>query len=113
MNASAAAQTRAGTAAWLRLLRISNAPTAATGALVGGVVGEATQHHMAKLPRLLADGGDEARMAVAVNHAPPGAGGVQQPLATGQGEVGALASDHRRRQRLGLHLGIGVPEGGR
>ena len=80
--------------------------------LVGGIVGQAAQHHMAKLPRLLADGGDEARMAVAVNHAPPGAGGIQQALAAFQRKVAAAAADHFGRRRLGFEMGIGVPNGG-
>lgn len=39
MTDAAAAPTPAGPGAWMRLLRISNAPTAATGALVGAVAG--------------------------------------------------------------------------
>ncbi|MFM7806827.1 MAG: hypothetical protein ACKPEA_02720, partial [Planctomycetota bacterium] len=37
MNDAAVARPTAG--AWMRLLRISNAPTAATGAMVGAVAG--------------------------------------------------------------------------
>ncbi len=87
-------------------------PHQLAGQPVGGLVGEPAQHHVAQGVRLFLDGGHQAWMRVAMDHAPPGTGGVEQRLAAFEEEARPFAAEDLGRGSLGEQMGIGMPDGG-
>ena len=76
--------------------------------LLHRVVGQAAQHHVAELARLLLDGGGELRVLIAVDHTPPGGHRVDELLVLGV-EIHAVGILDLIGGLHGLHLFIGVP----
>ena len=77
--------------------------------LLHRLMGQAAQHHMGKMLCLRLDGSGQDRMAVAVDHAPPGGDRINHPVVFGI-EPDALSVHDSVGIFHGFHLLIGIPD---
>ena len=76
----------------------------------GRLVREPAEHHMRHPPELLADGGVERGVAVAVDRAPPRGHPVDQLAPVGQRQAHALRRDDRQRGQRAGQRAVGMPD---
>ncbi len=75
------------------------------GQLLGRLVGVFGEDHLVRVVGGCANGGDDARMPVAVGDHPPGGDGVDDPPAVGGENIGSLRCAPPWERTIAAHAG--------